>query len=46
VTMKLYATVVSRTWGDSIGIVIPAEIRKKLDIKAGDTVQVRIEKIQ
>ena len=45
--MKLIATVVGRAWGkNSIGVVIPVEIRKKLEVSPGDTLQLTIEKIQ
>lgn len=32
-----------KKWGNSIGVVIPAVLARRLDVKPGETVQVRLE---
>jgi len=42
---RLVTTVVARNWGTSHGFVIPVAIVRKMNIQAGETFLVTIEKV-
>lgn len=41
---EMKATVVVRLWGSSHGVVLPKAIVKRMDIEAGETLLITIEK--
>ncbi len=40
----VHATVETKKWGNSIGVIIPREVAKRLDLKPGEKLGIDVEK--